>query len=338
MAKSIWTSIVILTLCVGMLQAGDEARLGTTAGSQLLIPTGARSLGMGGLLSDVAGSEAIFWNPAGITYGTGNEVMFNNMSWLADIDVNYIALVYNGGNLGGFGFHIQSMDFGDIVETTEELPDGTGNTYSPSFIITGFSYSRLLTDHINVGITAKYINETIMETRASTFAFDLGVQYRFQNNIRMGVVMKNVGGKMRYDGRNLERSFEIPSNSLQTDNGYFRGSALASDIPSTFSFGVSYTSNFNEDNSMMFTGSFTNQNDASDIGFGGVEYAFKEFFFLRGGYNHQFQSSDNNVFGASFGAGMKYQMGDFIFHFDYAFRQLTHYFEHSNIFTIKLGF
>ena len=88
MAKSIWTSIVILTLCVGMLQAGDEARLGTTAGSQLLIPTGARSLGMGGLLSDVAGSEAIFWNPAGITYGTGNEVMFNNMSWLADIDVS----------------------------------------------------------------------------------------------------------------------------------------------------------------------------------------------------------------------------------------------------------
>jgi hypothetical protein len=338
MGKSIWTSLILLIVCVGITRAGDEARLGTTAGSQLLIPIGARAVGMGGLLSDVSGAEAIYWNPAGIAKDPRNEVMFNNMSWLADINVNYISVVYNGGNLGTMGLHIKSLDFGDINETTEDFPDGTGNTYSPTFIVAGLTYGRLLTEHINMGVTLKYISESVLQTGANTLAIDMGVQYRFDNGVALGVVMKNVGGKMRYDGRNLERSFDIPGTSLQTDNGFFRGSALASDIPSTFSFGASYTAQFNEENSLMFTGTFTNQNDASDIGFGGLEYAFRNFFFLRAGYNVQLQNNDDNIFGAAAGVGLQYSMGDFKFIFDYAYRQLTDYFDDSNIFTIKLAF
>ncbi len=339
MKRSLAIPIAILLGFLSSVFAGDLARLGTTSGSQLLIPVGARSIALGGAtLDNVKGAESIYWNPAGIAYSNQSEVLFNNMNWIGDIDVNYIALVFNGGNLGAFGFHIKSLDFGEIEETTEAMPDGTGDTFSPSFIVAGFSYSRLLTDHINVGVTGKLISERVMETGATGFAIDMGVQYRFSNNLRLGVVMKNVGSKMTYNGRNLERNFPIPGTSLQTDEGFFRGATSTSDIPSTFSFGASYTANINEENSLMFTGAFTNQNDASDLIFGGLEYGFKNLFYLRGGYNYEAQSSDDQVFGFAAGAGLEYPLGDFRFQLDYAFWQVTEFFDNMNVFTVKLSF
>ena len=330
---------VLLLFALAQVYAGDTARLGTTSGSQLLIPIGARAISMGGAaMGDISGAEAIYWNPAGVSHQSRNEVLFSNMQYIADIDVNYLGMVYNGGILGSFAFHINSLDFGDIQETTEFAPDGTGNTYSPSFIVAGVTYSRLLTDRINVGVTGKVVSESIQETNASTIALDLGVQYEFNSNIRLGVVMKNVGGKMRYDGRNLERQFEIPGNNPLAENGFFRGSALASDIPSIFSFGLSYHANINEENRLIFNGAFTNQNDASDLVYGGLEYNFNDFFYLRGGYGYEAQSSEDQIFGGAFGAGFQVPLGNFNFKLDYAFRELTEYFDANNVFTVKLGF
>ncbi len=336
---SIILSLLIAIAAGNSLFAGDQNRVGTTSGVQLLIPVGARSIALGGApLGGVRGAEAIYWNPAGIANTDKSEFLVNHMKYIADINLNYIAVTFNNRTIGAFGFHIKSFDFGDIEQTTEEQPDGTGVTFSPTFIVAGFSYSRLLTDRISAGVTAKMVFESVMQTKANTLAFDIGVQYSFNSKLRIGVVMKNVGGKMRYDGANLERRFPLPSNSQQVDEGPFRGVALRSDIPSTFSFGLSYVLNTNEDNSLMLNGTFSNQSASSDEVFGGVEYAFKDFFFLRGGYNYQTQGSSEQIFGASFGAGLKYPLGNFDFTFDYAFRQLTSYFDSNNIFTIKLAF
>jgi hypothetical protein len=331
--------ITILIFSLGILYGGDLDRVGTTSGAQLLIPVGARSIALGGAsLGNVGGAEAIFWNPGGVASSTESEVMFNNMRYIADIDVNYLAVVFNGRNIGAFGFHIKSLNFGDIEQTTEDQPDGNGTTYSPTFIVSGLSYSRLLTDRISAGVTGKIIHENIMQTSASTFALDLGVQYSFSPNLKLGVTMKNVGGKMKYEGRNLERTSPIQNVNPQTDVGYYEGVSLASDIPSIFSFGVGYSMSFNEQNSVSLSGNFSNFNDASDQAYGGIEYGFRETVYLRGGYNYEVQNADDQIFGASFGAGLEYPLGNFDFKFDYAFRQLTDYFDSSNIFTVKIGF
>jgi len=338
MKKIILSSLILLMLCFLILEAGDVSRLGTTSGTQLLIPVGARGLAMGGApLGIINGAEAIYWNPAGISAAPKSEILFNNMQYIADIDVNYLSLVFNGGNIGAFGLHIKSLSFGAIDETTEELPDGTGNTYSPTFIVTGLSYGRRLTDRITAGVTGKVIYESIMETSASTFALDMGVQYAFGERLYFGVVMKNVGGKMKYNGRNLERRYQIQSSSLITDDGFFRGVPLASDIPSNFSVGISYHMKVNEENGLILNGTFNNANAASDLLSGGLEYEFRNLIFLRGGYGYNLQNSDDNIFGASFGAGIKYPIGNFDFYFDYAYRQLTDYFDANNVFTVKIG-
>ncbi|HQU71071.1 MAG TPA: PorV/PorQ family protein [Calditrichia bacterium] len=332
--------MIIALLLLAMLTstwAGDVNRIGTASGSQLLIPIGARSIGMGNApVASIGGTEAIFWNPAGMSAVKTAEVMFNNMQYLADIDVNYLATVYNGGLIGSFGFSIQSLDFGDIQETTEEMPDGTGRTYSPTYMVVGASYSRLLTDRISAGVTGKFIYEGIQQTSASSIALDMGVQYTFGSNLSVGVVMKNIGTKMRFDGRDMERSFRLGNPT--SDNGYYRAVSQESNIPSVFSFGLAYRYNVNEENHFNVNGTFSNYNEASDQLYGGIEYSFKDFFYLRGGYAYEAQGDQDQLFGGAFGAGLTYPMGNMNVIFDYAYRQITDYFDANSIFTLKLSF
>ena len=70
-------------------------------------------------------------------------------------------------------------------------------------------------------------------------------RFSFDRNLKLGVVMKNIGSKMQYDGRNLEFATQFPNSTPDADNGYFRGVALESDIPSTFSFGATYLVDIN---------------------------------------------------------------------------------------------
>jgi hypothetical protein len=336
--KCLFCGLISLFFIWSLTFAGDLGRVGTVSGTQLLIPVGARSISLGGAsVGDVGGAEALFWNVGGIAIGGKSEVMFSNMSYIAGLDLNYLAAVFNGGNIGAFGFHIQSLSFGDIEQTTFDEPEGTGINYSPSHVVAGISYGRALTDRISAGVTGKVVYESIMQTSARALAIDLGVQYAFSNHLRLGVAMKNMGTKMQYSGRDLDRPARIPGAPPDAEDGFFSGNTQNANIPSVFSFGVMYGVNINEDNKFVLNGAFSNLNDASDQIFGGVEYGFKEFFFLRGGYNYEAQAEDQ-LFGFSFGAGLNYSLGQFDFKFDYAFRQLTEFFDSNNVFTIKLMF
>ncbi len=332
-------TILSFMLLSAILLAGDVSKVGTVSASQLLIPIGARSISMGGaVLSDVSGTEALYWNPAGVAYNTRSEVMFSNMDYLAGIKLNYFAAVYNGGSkMGALGLFFQSLDFGDIEETTEEMPDGTGIYYSPSHVIVGFNYSRMLTDRIISGVTGKYIYESIMETSAAAVALDMGIQYQMNDNIRLGIVMKNIGSKMQYDGRNLEQEYQLPGSTLGSDDGYFRGVSLASNIPSTFSFGVSYKKTVAGQNIVNASVAFTNSNDYSDMLSAGMEYSFDNKFFLRAGYNYETQEVDERLFGMALGGGLCHKVGNFNLIMDYSYRDVK-YFNANHIFSIKIGY
>ena len=157
-----------LLLLVQFSNAGDVSRIGTTSGSELLIPVGAKSIALAGaVVSNATGAEALYYNPGGLAKRDKSEFLFSNMSYIADIDVNYIAATFHGGDIGSFGLSIKSLAFGDIEETTEDQPDGTGNTYSPSIVTVGFTYGRMLLDRISAGVTFKYIYEGIMQTSAT---------------------------------------------------------------------------------------------------------------------------------------------------------------------------
>jgi len=337
--KKILACLSLSFLMIAVGHAGDIDRVGTTAATQLLLPIGARSISMGNsAIASTQGVEAIHWNPAGIAASTNSEVMFSNTAYIADIKQNYLGATLASTGLGTFGFHIQSLDFGDIEETTVDEPDGTGRTYSPTFFVVGLTYSRFLTDRIIAGVTGKYISEEIMQTGGTAMAIDFGVQYIFNENFRFGVAMKNVGTKLQYDGRNLERQARIPGAGPNAENGYFRAIAQDSEIPSVFGFGLSYKYDLSEAANVRANAAFSNNNDYYDEILGGLEFGYNDMVFLRAGYNTVTDLDAESIYGFSAGAGIKYGIGDFNLYIDYAFRQVTDYFDNNNIFSLKLSY
>ena len=102
-------SILVLS---SSLYAGDIARKGTTGAEQLLIPVGARGIALSGsMLSNVTGLEAIYYNPAGLDISNQTEVMFNFMSYIADINVSYFAASTKVGDFGSIGLSFQIHGF-----------------------------------------------------------------------------------------------------------------------------------------------------------------------------------------------------------------------------------
>src|SRR5207249_4204003 len=87
----IFRAIIMFAHCVTLSFAGRGDKVGTASGIELLIPIGARSIALGSSsLALVSGTEAIYWNPAGLVReNRSTGVMISHMSYLADINIEY---------------------------------------------------------------------------------------------------------------------------------------------------------------------------------------------------------------------------------------------------------
>ena len=324
---------ILAILMLGVAFAGDEARLGTTAGTQVSVPVGARDLAMAGAdLVYTRGVDAVFWNPASIGGIQGATGTFSNMSYIADVNVNYFAVGTTMGQLGNIAVTAKSIDMGDIPITTVESMDGTGASFSPTIMTMALTYGKAFTDRINFGITGKMIYESIPRASASTVAFDIGVQYVDFANINglgLALVLKNIGGDLHYSGSGLktEATSEVYSEFFDREASYDQ-------LPSSYSIASSYKIG----ESIVLGASFVSNNTSYDeVNIGG-EYNFNNMIYLRGGLNSamvQDVDKDNVLFGPSFGFGIHYELLGVGLLLDYAYRP-ANYFSGNQL--ISLGF
>lgn len=341
---------VVLVLCVAMAVIfgsveAQNKRVGTSAGSELLIPVGARDLAMGGsTIATSTGVDAIYWNPAGLgRLKSSAEGMFSTMNYIADIGVSYGAVGAAFGELGVIGFSVKSMDFGDIPLTTEDDPENiSGRFYSPTFVTIGLTYGRALTDAISFGGTVKIISEQIDRVSASGFALDLGVQYATLagiSGLSLGVVVKNIGPQMKFDGPGLYRQGVAsvgarPAQLYKSEAGTF-------ELPSLIEIGLAYGGSTAQNLSYTVNGSFTNNNlylDQYNVG-GEVGYTWESLkVFGRAGVGLVPQAEEKtNIFGATFGGGVNYVASGIDITVDYAYRQVE-FFDANSVIALKFGF
>ena len=320
--------------------AGDAARRGTSGADQLLIPVGARSIATAGaFLANTHGVEAIYYNPAGLGSMTGTEAMFDYSKYIADINISYLAVGTNLGDIGAIALSYKSIGFGDIPVTTYDNPDGTGETYSPSYVTLGLTYSKELTDRVIAGVTMKAIHEGIQNTTANGWALDFGVQYNFNKNLSLGVVVANIGDNMKYAGPDLQSRTLIPGSALGSGTGVYTPITEEFEIPSYFDLSASYKLTFDENNSLSLAAAFRNNNNLDDIVRGGAEFDFMNMLYLRAGYNYYTGNQDNYIYDYALGAGVYWEMVDGVrIKFDYAFRHVKeNALGSSNVFTLTLG-
>lgn len=335
--KKLLTVFLILILSMTVF-AGDAARKGTAGAEQLLIPVGARSIATAGAFnSHFTGVESIYYNPAGLDRMQGTEAMFNAMQYMADINISYFAIASHL-DIGSIGLTYKGVDFGDIPVTTNANPDGTGQTFSPSYFVIGLTYSKMITDRVSAGANFNFINETIMNTGAAGWAIDFGVQYRFAPNFSLGVTVKNIGGNMSYTGEDLKVKTEVPDASLGSGLGVYEVDTEPFQIPSYFDLSLGYTFEFNESNNLALGAVFRNNNTIEDEIRGGLEFQFMNVLSLRGGYAYLIENSETATYNWSVGAGVNFNIGDsFDLMFDYAFRNVENFPTDNHVFTLILA-
>jgi len=349
----IFISFTIIAVCVLLVTtsifAGTGQRRGTAGAQELLIPVGSVGTALGGAnVANVAGIEAMHWNPAGVAASEhSSEVMFSHLQYIAGINVNYVAGHFKTASLGALGFSIKTVGFGEIDVTTNENPDGTGEVFSPTFLTLGATFSRAMTDKIHFGVNAKFISERIMGQSAGGAAFDFGLQYDTGRGVKGGVALKNLGPNMKFGGTDTEVFTKDQSDRPDAEGENLRIPLAAFDLPTTFEIGLGYEYNLNEQNSLTVMGTFMNDNFALDQYKVGAEYSFNDFVFLRGAYQigydadeEKFRMADEDYFlwGPSFGAGLNLDLGPNIsLNVDYAYR-ITKIFDDNQWFTLRLGF
>jgi hypothetical protein len=351
MTSNVKRSVVCLVLLLGLLSmtaiGANKNRIGTSGAQELLIPVGARgiALGFSGSLF-IKGLDAIYWNPAGLSRMDNEvEVMFSHMSYIADIGVSYGAVGVNVGDFGHLGFTLKSLSFGDIPETTELYPDGTGAHYSPAFLTLGMTFSKELTDRISVGATGYLLSEKILDVSATGMCFDIGLQYQNLGveGLALSVVVKSVGPNMTFDGSGTYKS-------ATANDGSIRGfqtlkTELASfEMPSNLEIGLAFTPRLDESNNLAVAAAFRNNNYTEDEYNIGAEYSFMNMMFLRGGYTLSPQTDKDiatdtrgYIYDWSLGMGVHYNTGGVDLSFDYAYRNVK-YFDGNQVFTLKVGF
>ena len=335
--KSLIKIMVISLGAYSLLFAGDESRIGTSGANQLLVPVGARGVAMSG--SDLVyshGLESTYWNPAGLSRLDGATALASQMTMFGDVKVSFFGAGSKLGETGSFGLTIKSIDMGDIPITTVEAMDGTGSTFSPNMTSMALTYANAFSDKARFGLSVKVITESIPRASASAYALDAGVQYENLNDVEglgIGLVLKNIGTDMHYEGSGLTTTASDDDNL----EDFYNIESSYDKLPSTFDMAVSY-----KVSGATLALTYTSHNFRyDDLSIGG-EYVLMDMVYLRGGMSlpqleEDSVQEDEILTGFNFGAGLKYNLMGTDLLVEYTYRSQK-YFDGNSLLSLSVGF
>ena len=311
--------ICFLLLIQSVLISQTVSKTGTTAAQFLKIGIGSRAIAMGGAFSAVSDdATALYWNPAGLSRATRNEILLDHQDWILDVDLDFVGALFKTP-FGNLGAAISALHMGEMDVTTTRNPEGTGEKFRAGSIMGQLSFSRNLTDRFSFGISTKYIQEKIYNSKATGLAIDLGTLYLTQvPGLTMGMSISNYGTKMQMSGRDLLLQTEVDP-SLESDpiniNANF--STEQFDLPLIFRFGLAYQKLLPNKSSVLIAADALHPNDNTESINIGSEFSFKNFLFLRTGIERLYQRDSITDF--SFGLGVKINISKISYLIDYSY-------------------
>jgi hypothetical protein len=314
---------IILFLAVSSsVLAGNHDRAGSAGASELLVNPWVRSSALSNANAAFAtGIESSFMNIAGLAMMDKTEIKLNHTFWMgqgAGINFTAAAVAQRISSQDVIYIGIQAMNYGDIMITTEDLPEGGIGTFSPSAFVFNLGYARAFTKSIYAGINIKVINEAIANVKGLGVAFDIGLRYVTgeKDNIKFGIALKNVGTPIRYSGDALAVATSLPSS------GYLATTEQRSnkfELPTLLNISASYDFIFDEMNNLTWGAQFTANAYGKDQISTGLDYSFTPSkgaaFHLMAGYLYEngiFNEDTRStaLLGPSFGAAVDVFLND----------------------------
>lgn len=107
-----------------------------------------------------------------------------------------------------WGFSVTHLTLDGIERRSSETTAPEGH-FGASDLLMGVSYGRRLTDlGLGLGVSGKYVKQTIGEFSASAYAVDLGALYRLQTApVSVGASLVNLGTKVRF----VDQAYPLPT-------------------------------------------------------------------------------------------------------------------------------
>ena len=308
-----------------------------------------RATALGGAMSaELAGSSSsLFYNPASLARMPGTfSASASQLSFITDI--NYIAgsvaFRPSGGNYGVVGLSYVSVDYGEFIGTIRANNEAgfveTG-TYSPTALAVGLGYARAFSDRFSAGAQVKYVYQDIGDDFVTTQEFDDQNGPTFNPGAVNSTDSYSTGTPAVDFGIVYSTGFRslviaMNARNFAQEQVYERERF---ELPLTFQIGLSFNlvdlTSFSADtHSLMLHVDAQRPRDFAEHVKFGLEYAFMELLYLRGGFEQLGVSEEQGV---SLGAGLRVGLDRFNFGADYAYTDFG-LFGNVNRFGLQVGF
>ncbi|MHB2150056.1 PorV/PorQ family protein [Calditrichota bacterium LG25] len=295
--KYLFVILLIIGTVFSSVMAKEFAPVGTAAAQFLEIAQDARGTGMGQAYTAlVFDASSVFWNPAGIVGVNGKGIFLGYNQWVADINFGSFSFAWNFGSAGAIAISGVYLFTPDMDVTTVMQPEGTGETFSLNNHSFGLTYARKLTDKLAFGITLKSVREYYYSYGYTTWAFDVGTVYHTGfRGLKIGMSIQHFGPEVRYNSSYIDYS---------NPRSYVDGNPVRFDkfsLPVNFRVGFGMNVLQKENQKLLVAGDMVHSNNNLEFYNLGLEYAFKNRFFLRGGYRINLDEG-----GLTLGLGVKF--------------------------------
>jgi hypothetical protein len=337
-------SIILLVLIVSISLAQNR-KAGLNSMAFLNVGVGARNVGLGSAATSITNDvNQVFWNPAGSALKDESiQVAFNYDKWIGDLNHNCAAVAYNLRDIGTISLGIITLGVSDIPADRDVFPDiptlqaqqidtKTSSTYSYMDMAISLTYAKYLLDNLSLGVSLKYLSETIDDMNSNTFAVDVGSNYNIGNVFQqdgIGIYDWKISAKMCNLGGDI-KFYDYPAP-----------------IPLTFSIGTSFMPVNLDATKLMILFDGVKPQDGPQYYVLGAEVGIMNMLSLRTGYKISYSGSkdegtrwreafENTIEGISFGVGLKVPVEGYNINVDYAYTSMN-YFDATHRISIRFG-
>ena len=331
--------VAFIAISGSLLAQADSINIVSTAVPFLRISPDARAGGMGdAAIATMPDANSGFWNLAKIPFTTkSSSIALNYTPWLKDLGLTDVYLASMAGYYkldeeSAISSSLRYFSLGNI-----QLTDNSGNllnSVKPSEFAIDFGYTRKIGDNLSIGGALRYINSRLVTGDVGT-----GVVYKAGNSVAADVSLYYHG---MADEQSSGLNWGITLSNLGSKIGYTNDANNKDFIPANLGIGLAYIHVINESNKISFgldlnkllvpiapkaTGIYSTDsaalatyrntgvvsswlksfNDGTSIVSSfqaslGMEYAYNDQFFFRGGYFYEDKTRGNRKY-FSVGAG-----------------------------------
>lgn len=285
---------ILLFVCLLALIGKVQAQSVNYVAEVLTMGAGARPLAMGGAFVGLANdATAAFWNPAGLALIDDIEIttMHATQSDLQSYDFANIAFKTDFGSYA-FSYLQLGVDGINVTTTSSDILGTTQYSDQAELISGGWKIGN----QIAVGATIKLLQTNAYTASAFGIGSDFGILYKPFKELEIGLVGRDITGGSYVTWSNTPTDpTQVLQPSITVGLSYTKEFGKSSSRGTASVPGSTLTASFDVDT--LYAGEALNNYHF------GVEYWYRQFVALRGGFETKGFQFDNDDFTPSAGVG-----------------------------------